>query len=258
MKGRARHWATDPKRDRPLKDRRSSLPSSGGVEAASTLTVTRTKGFGGLILRDRRMAHRAPGSTVAPGLDRRGHHSEQEPTVNTTTTPTTAVRRAAATAVLVGAAVLAAAPAHAAPAPEDTSSGRPWKALIEHRESEWRALEAQREAQRDAQATQQQAYLDGLGSSARQDAAAAREARAAFAAQQRSYAEHWAQAAQKSRSDASGAESASSAGSGDTGDGVPIPVAALLAFLGGGLVTGAAGFTVYRYRHHGPVGAATA
>ena len=37
-----------------------------------------------------------------------------------------------------------------------------------------------------------------------------------------------------------------------------VPVA-LLALLGGGLVAaGAAGYTVYRYRHHGPVGAATA
>jgi hypothetical protein len=32
----------------------------------------------------------------------------------------------------------------------------------------------------------------------------------------------------------------------------------LLALLGGTLVAGAAGFTVYRFRHHGPVGAATA
>ena len=37
-----------------------------------------------------------------------------------------------------------------------------------------------------------------------------------------------------------------------------VPVT-LLALLGGGLVAaGAAGYTVYRYRHHGPVGAATA
>jgi hypothetical protein len=32
---------------------------------------------------------------------------------------------------------------------------------------------------------------------------------------------------------------------------------AVLAVLGGTLVAGAAGFTVYRFRHHGPVGAAT-
>ena len=36
---------------------------------------------------------------------------------------------------------------------------------------------------------------------------------------------------------------------------VPVTV---LALLGGTLVAGAAGFTVYRFRHHGPVGAATA
>lgn len=32
----------------------------------------------------------------------------------------------------------------------------------------------------------------------------------------------------------------------------------MLTLLSGGVVTGAAGFTVYRFRHHGPVGAATA
>ncbi len=36
---------------------------------------------------------------------------------------------------------------------------------------------------------------------------------------------------------------------------VPVTV---LALLGGTLIAGAAGFTVYRFRHHGPVGAATA
>jgi hypothetical protein len=34
--------------------------------------------------------------------------------------------------------------------------------------------------------------------------------------------------------------------------------AMVLALLGGTLVAAAAGFTVYRLRHHGPVGAATA
>ena len=36
-----------------------------------------------------------------------------------------------------------------------------------------------------------------------------------------------------------------------------IPVTVLV-LLGGGLAAGAAGYTVYRFRHHGPVGAATA
>ena len=36
---------------------------------------------------------------------------------------------------------------------------------------------------------------------------------------------------------------------------VPVTV---LALLGGTLIAGAAGFTVYRFRHHGPMGAATA
>ena len=34
--------------------------------------------------------------------------------------------------------------------------------------------------------------------------------------------------------------------------------ATVLALLGGTLIAGAAGFTVYRFRHHGPMGAATA
>lgn len=40
-------------------------------------------------------------------------------------------------------------------------------------------------------------------------------------------------------------------------DSSSVPVS-VLALLGGALVAGAAGFTVYRFRHHGPVGAATA
>lgn len=32
----------------------------------------------------------------------------------------------------------------------------------------------------------------------------------------------------------------------------------VLALIGGGLVAGAAGYSVYRFRHHGPVGAVTA
>ena len=44
---------------------------------------------------------------------------------------------------------------------------------------------------------------------------------------------------------------------GSTSDPSSVPVT-LLALLGGTLVAGAAGFTVYRFRHHGPVGAATA
>lgn len=169
-------------------------------------------------------------------------------------TTRTTVRRAAATAALVGAAVLAAAPAHAAPAPEDTNSSSPSKALIEHRESEQRVPDGQRAAQ----AAQQQAYLDGLGQAARQDSAAARAARAAFAAQQQSYAEHMAQAARGSQPDAARAESASSTTPRGTDDGVSVLTAALLLVGGIAIGTGATGYTAYRFRHHGPVGAATA
>ena len=43
----------------------------------------------------------------------------------------------------------------------------------------------------------------------------------------------------------------------DRSDPSSVPVT-VMALLGGSLVLGAAGFTVYRYRHHGPAGAATA
>jgi hypothetical protein len=44
---------------------------------------------------------------------------------------------------------------------------------------------------------------------------------------------------------------------GSTSDPSSVPVT-VLALLGGTLVAGAAGYTVYRFRHHGQVGAATA
>jgi hypothetical protein len=52
---------------------------------------------------------------------------------------------------------------------------------------------------------------------------------------------------------------AAKSGTGSSGSSDPssVPVTVLV-LLGGGLVAGAAGYTVYRFRHHGPVGAATA
>ena len=44
---------------------------------------------------------------------------------------------------------------------------------------------------------------------------------------------------------------------GSTSDPSSVPVT-VLALLGGAVVAGAAGYTVYRFRHHGQVGAATA
>jgi hypothetical protein len=46
-------------------------------------------------------------------------------------------------------------------------------------------------------------------------------------------------------------------GPSDPSDPSSLPVT-ILALLGGTLAAGAAGYTVYRFRHHGPVGAATA
>ena len=100
-------------------------------------------------------------------------------------------------------------------------------------------------------AAQQQAYLDGL-TRAGQVTAAEPAARSALAAQQRAYAHHLELAAQAARADVASGQLSPA-----TSDPSSVPVT-VLALLGGGLVAGAAGFTVYRFRHHGPVGAATA
>jgi hypothetical protein len=47
------------------------------------------------------------------------------------------------------------------------------------------------------------------------------------------------------------------AGNTNPSDPSSVPVT-VLALLGGTLIAGAAGYTIYRFRHHGPVGAATA
>ena len=60
--------------------------------------------------------------------------------------------------------------------------------------------------------------------------------------------------AQRSGAQQRPAPTADTSGSSDPSS-VPVTV---LALLGGGLVAGATGYTVYRFRHHGQVGAATA
>jgi hypothetical protein len=189
------------------------------------------------------------------------------------TTTRTTVRRVAATAVLAGAAVLVAAPAFAGVPPEDTGAGSaasPNKAQVEHRERAGASggglsaqtvkarVEQMERAMGDLQpadvaapsapySAQEQVYLAALTRAAQVTAA-----RSAFSAQQRAYAEHLELAAQAARVDVTSGQPAAA-----TSDPSSVPVT-VLALLGGGLVAGAAGFTVYRFRHHGPVGAATA
>ena len=139
-----------------------------------------------------------------------------------TRTRTTA-RRAATTAVLAGAAVLTAAPAFAGVPPENPGAGpaaQQTKAQIEHRESP-----------------------HGLDS---------RGGYGGVSAQTKAKVEQMERAMRDRQPAPQPAGSTS-----DPSDPSSVPVT-VLALLGGTLVAGAAGFTVYRFRHHGPVGAATA
>jgi hypothetical protein len=196
-----------------------------------------------------------------------------------TTTRTIARRAAATTAVLAGAAVLVAAPAFASIPPEDAgadpAASQTNKAQVEHAErtSPVGGVSAQTKAQvehleqamRDQQraevaapespsapyAAQQRAYLDGL-TRAGQVTAPEPAARSAMSAQQLAYAKHLELAAEAARVDVASGQVAAA-----TSDPSSVPVTVLTLF-GGALVAGAAGFTVYRFRHHGPMGAATA
>jgi len=134
------------------------------------------------------------------------------------TTTHTAVRRAVTTAVLAGAAVLTAAPAFAGVPPEDTGAGS----------AAAQPNKAQVEHQENVGAT------------------------AGLSAQTKAKVEQMERAMRDPQPAPQPAGSTS-----NPSDPSSVPVT-LLALLGGTLVAGAAGFTVYRFRHHGPVGAATA
>jgi len=138
--------------------------------------------------------------------------------VNTTRT---AVRLAATTAVLAGAAVFTAAPSFAGPPPEDPAAD---------------SSTSQGAGQSNQTQIEQDKTIAGSpGMSA--------QIKAKIEAMER------AQSGQR--------PAPAPANISDSSDPSSVPVT-LLALLGGGLVAGAAGFTVYRFRHHGPVGAATA
>jgi hypothetical protein len=139
------------------------------------------------------------------------------------TTTNTTVRRAATTVVLAGAAVLVAAPAFAGVPPEDTGSdtaASQTKTQIEHRESP-----------------------HGLDS---------RSGYGGLPAQTKAKVEQMERAM---RDPQPAPQPAGSTSNPSDPSSVPVTV---LALLGGTLIAGAVGFTVYRFRHHGPMGAATA
>ena len=135
-------------------------------------------------------------------------------------TTSTTVRRAAATVVLAGAALLAAGPAFAGPAPEDTIA--------------------------DTSAQQSKAPVETEGSAAGSGVTGglSPQVKAKLEAMERATGDR-PPAAQPPPSNIPDSDPSS----------VPLIV---LALLGVSAVSGAAGYTVYRYRHHGHVGAATA
>ena len=137
-------------------------------------------------------------------------------------TTRTAVRLAATTAVLAGAAVFTAAPSFAGPPPEDPAA--------DSSTSRGAGQSSQTQIEHD------KAIAGSRGMTA--------QIKAKIEAMER--AQQDPQPAAESGTGSSGSSDPSS---------VPVTV---LVLLGGGLVAGAAGYTVYRFRHHGPVGAATA
>ncbi len=134
------------------------------------------------------------------------------------TTTRPTVRRVATTAVLAGAAVLTAAPAFAGAPPEDPGPGS--------------ATSQTNKAQ-----VEQEERTGAFGGASTQVKAKVEQMERAMREQQPA-------------PEPTGSTS-------NPSDPTSVPVT-VLALLGGGLVAGAAGFTVHRFRHHGPVGAATA
>ena len=132
-----------------------------------------------------------------------------------------AIRLAASTALVAGTAVLTATPSYAGPAPEDPT---PTASI----------------GQASPQVNKPQTEHDELivGSPG-------------MAAQVQAKIE----AMERAQQDPQASES--NTGSSGSSDPSSVPITVLV-LLGGGLAAGAAGYTVYRFRHHGPVGAATA
>jgi hypothetical protein len=145
--------------------------------------------------------------------------------VNTTTT---AARLAVGTALLAGAAVLTVGPAFAGPVPEDpVSDGDSAEQAAPGSGGRWVPNES-------AYRYDSQGRSDGMSP------------------QVKAHAEQIERALRDAAPESRPANNTS-----DSSDLSSVPVT-LLGLLGGGIVAGAAGYTVYRFRHHGPVGAATA
>ena len=143
------------------------------------------------------------------------------PTTSSTTTTTTsaaAVRRVAAGALLAGAALVTAVPAHAAPVPEDPVASTQQSGI----------------AVEDATRGGDGVTVGGVPAQVTAKL----------------------QAMERAAQDEQRASQTSPASVPDS-DPSSVPLI-LLTLVGGGLVTGAAGFAAYRFRHHAPVGAATA
>ena len=135
-----------------------------------------------------------------------------------TTTIHTTVRRIATTAVLAGAAVLVAAPAFAGVPPEDTGAGS--------------GAAQTNKVQVD--------HEENAGASG------------GMSAPTKAKVKQMERAMRDEQPASQPAGSTSNPSNPSDPSSVPVTV---LALLGGTLVAGTAGFTVYRFRHHGPVGA---
>ena len=153
------------------------------------------------------------------------------------TTITTRVRAGLATTVLAGTAVLVAAPAYAAVAPEEPSSAlqvsQPNKAQIEHEENLAKGGQPS------------QSVIDHYS-------VTVEDTTPQLGAQTKAQIEQLERAAREQENSTSGTSGGTS-----SDDDTNVPVAWLV-LASGAAVAGAAGFTVYRIRHNGPMSPATA
>ena len=153
-------------------------------------------------------------------------------------------KRLAASTVLAGCAVIISTPAYAAVAPEAEPpglGGQPPQSVIDHYLADTSGSTSSVPGVLSAQTKAQIEHDEGIAGSP----GMAAQVKAKIEAMER---------AQQDPQQAAKSGTGSSSGSSDPSS-VPVTV---LMLLGGGLVAGAAGYTVYRFRHHGPVGAATA
>jgi hypothetical protein len=160
-------------------------------------------------------------------------------------------KRLAASTVLAGCAVIVSTPAYGAVAPEPEPpgiAGQPSQSVIDHYKADTTGHQSRTfptAAEQPNKAAVERAEREAAGGSS---------APGVLSAQTKAQVEHL--EAQVAQQEAAATEAATGSTSDDDGVSTPLVV---LALLGGGLITGAAGtYTVRRIRHNGPVSTATA